>query len=195
MAKDRRNGQNMKMLILGGAASGKSAFAEKRAVERAKEQEESLTYLATLHPQSGGDTAERIKKHVAARAGKGFATVEWTDCQTLPQVKGVVLLEDLGNLVANYLYPLDAEASCEREKNGKACSADEALSFLLDKLQSLSAQASDLICVSNEISLGGNLPQAMRLYGEVLARLNAAWAAASEKAYAVVAGIEIALKS
>ena len=177
----------MKTLVLGGAASGKSAFAEKRALERAIVLKEPLFYLATLHPQSGGDTAERIQRHRMARAGKGFSTVEWTDCDRLPAVGGVVLLEDMGNLVANFFYPAG--------KKSRECDADSALSFLLESLRRISAQASDLICVSNEIGLGGPLPEEMRLYGEVLARLNAAWAAECDEVYAVVAGISMAVKA
>ncbi|MBR4463885.1 MAG: bifunctional adenosylcobinamide kinase/adenosylcobinamide-phosphate guanylyltransferase [Treponema sp.] len=179
----------MNILILGGAASGKSAFAEKKALELAEEKKSPLIYLATLNPQSGGDTAERIRKHRGGRKGKGFETVEWCECDFLPPLapdgNPVVLLEDMGNLVANYLYP--------PEKPPLKVTAQDAVSFMLDTLKKISSRTGNFVCVTNEITLGGSLPEDVKFYGEVLARLNAAWAAECDQVYAVVAGIPLLL--
>ena len=217
----------MNVLVLGGAASGKSAFAEKNAGARAKACGSPLVYLATLNPASGGDTAERIQKHRAARSDKGFATVEWCDFAHLPNLvagtdtvareacvaasgraveedssivaargkrKPVVLLEDMGNLVANYLYPLGKPPRQTGAWSGSQNAVDAAADELVCMLQKISAQCMDFVCVSNEIMLGGELPEGVRFYGEVLAALNARWAAICGEVHAVVAGIPLRLK-
>ena len=97
----------MKILIFGGEASGKSAFAEDLALEMAQKEGLPLYYLATMDKNAGGDSEKRIEKHRKMREGKGFLTIERTkDLEKLefPNGKGVILLEDIGNLVANELF-------------------------------------------------------------------------------------------
>ena len=91
----------MTALVLGGAASGKSGWAEDLICSLPRTG--PLIYLATMEPW-GGEAAERIGRHRALRAGKNFScTVErprdlagWA-----PPAGSAVLLEDLGNLAAN----------------------------------------------------------------------------------------------
>ena len=88
----------MLTLVIGGAASGKSAFAESLCLCAPLPR----TYLATMQVWDA-ECAARVAKHRAMRAEKQFDTVE---CPlhlarlTLPRC-GIVLLEDLGNLAAN----------------------------------------------------------------------------------------------
>ena len=92
----------MMTLVMGGAASGKSEFAEQMVL-----QTEILPryYIATMQPFDK-ECCLRIEKHRKMRAQKQFETIE---CYTglahlhLPQ-KGAVLLECMSNLVANELY-------------------------------------------------------------------------------------------
>ena len=89
----------MLILVTGGAASGKSEHAERLVCEKAQ----SRLYLATMQP-FGKSAEARIARHRALRAGKGFATVERTldlaNLRLSRQYDGI-LLEDLGNLLAN----------------------------------------------------------------------------------------------
>ncbi len=178
----------MNVLVLGGAASGKSAFAERLACARAERSGAPLVYVATLDPDSGGDTRARIERHRATRAGKGFVTVEWQDTDSLPAVpeNAVVLVEDGGNLTANFLYPPG--------KPPVPCAEQAAADAIVARLRSLSARCADCIVVSNEISLGGDPPAQSRRYASVLASVNCQWAAACDAVYAVVAGIALPLK-
>lgn len=178
----------MNVLILGGAASGKSAFAERLACARAERSGAPLVYVATLDPDSGGDTRARIERHRAARAGKGFATVEWRETDCIPAVpdNAVVLLEDGGNLTANVLYPPRLPPVL--------CAEGVAADAVVAKLRALSERCADCIVVSNEISLGGDLPAPSRRYASVLAAVNRQWAAACDTVYAVIAGIALPLK-
>ncbi len=92
----------MLILVTGGAASGKSEHAERLVCEKAQ----SRLYLATMQP-FGKSAEARIARHRALRAGKGFATVERTldlaNLRLSQQYDGI-LLEDLGNLLANELF-------------------------------------------------------------------------------------------
>lgn len=178
----------MNILVFGGAASGKSAFAERLACARAKRTGAPLVYVATLDPDSGGDTCARIERHRAARAGKGFATVEWQDTDRMPAVpeNAVALVEDGGNLTANFLYP--------PRRPPIPCTEQAAADAVVAKLRALAARCADCIVVSNEISLGGDMPAPSRRYASVLAAVNRQWAAACDAVYAVVAGIALPLK-
>ena len=91
----------MLTLIVGGSASGKSAFAENYAMEAG----ENRIYIATMQPMDN-ECLARIEKHRGMRAQKNFQTVE---CYTgLKQVRvpkdSVVLLECMSNLTANEIY-------------------------------------------------------------------------------------------
>ena len=93
----------MLTLVIGGSASGKSAYAEKLALSLPGEH--PGIYLATMEP-FGREAQERIERHRTMRKNRGFLTVECA--RNLRQAPlppgGSVLLEDLGNLVANELF-------------------------------------------------------------------------------------------
>ena len=96
----------MRALIIGGAGSGKSEYAEKLAVRMAERDGTPLVYLATM---AGGspEADARIAKHRQSRAGRGFVTVEkCTDLSGISFEKcgATVLLEDLGNLLGNEMF-------------------------------------------------------------------------------------------
>ena len=88
-------------LVLGGAASGKSEYAESLVLRTTGPR----YYLATMQVWDA-ECAARVEKHRKMRAAKQFETVE---CPlhlgnvSLP-ARGTALLEDLGNLAANELY-------------------------------------------------------------------------------------------
>ena len=91
----------MLTLVLGGAASGKSAYAESLVLKTGLPR----YYLATMQVWDA-ECAARVEKHRKMRAQKQFETLECPlhlDRLVLPG-RGTVLLEDLGNLVANELY-------------------------------------------------------------------------------------------
>lgn len=130
----------MLTLVVGGALSGKSAWAE-RLIERSDAAKR--VYLATMEP-FGDEAAARIEKHRAMRANKGFITLErFTDLAgaAIPP-DSAVLLEDLGNLCANELFsPWGA--------------GDGAAEAILRGVDHLLAKCRDLVIVSNEVFTGG----------------------------------------
>ena len=90
----------MLVLVSGGAASGKSEFAESLIVRAGHAKR---TYIATMELRDAEDM-RRAARHRAMRAGKGFITLE---CPRglieapLPQEGGSALLECMSNLVAD----------------------------------------------------------------------------------------------
>ena len=119
----------MILLVTGGSASGKSEYAENRALQLAKTEQKKLIYLAAMKP-FGEEAAKRIERHRQLRAGKGFETVErYTDIEGLCRDEsleaetfrqkakdGVVLLECMSNMAANEMFSgSDSNADCTGE--------------------------------------------------------------------------------
>ena len=170
----------MLTLVLGGSASGKSAHAEKLVCARA----ESRLYLATMQP-FGKAAEERIARHRALRAGKGFDTVERPlDLAhlTLPRRYDGILLEDLGNLLANERFAPDG-------------AGEAAFGSILAGLERLQAYCETLVIVSNEIfSDGVPYPPETAQYIRVLGELHRAIAARADEVYESVCGILLPVK-
>ena len=93
---------SMFTLVIGGSASGKSEYAERHVLTL----EGPRVYIATMEPWDE-ECLARIARHRWARADRGFATVEcYRQLERASVPEGAnVLLEDLGNLTANELYP------------------------------------------------------------------------------------------
>ncbi len=90
----------MMTIVFGGAASGKSEYAEQLACEGSSKR----IYLATMRKEPSAE--KRIQKHVDRRKEMGFLTVEdpfLRESGQLPE-DHVILLEDLPNLLANRMF-------------------------------------------------------------------------------------------
>ena len=97
-------------LVTGGAASGKSEYAEKLAMALYGGLPHVLYYAATMHRDTGDEETKcRIRKHRRQRRGKGFRTIEQERdigmLKNLLHPGDTVLLEDLSNLLANEMFP------------------------------------------------------------------------------------------
>ena len=166
----------MLTLVIGGAASGKSEYAERLVLQTALPR----YYLATMQVWDA-ECAARVEKHRRMRAEKQFETLECPlhlGTVHLP-ARGTALLEDLGNLTANELYD--------------PAGADEAAaSAILDGLDRLAAQCEHLVVVSNEVFSGGaNYAGDTDRYLKALAQVNNALAARADAVVRVVCGIPV----
>lgn len=169
----------MLILVLGGAASGKSAFAESLISAMPRE---GRVYLATMKLWDD-ECRRRADKHRAMRAGKGFFTVEQPEnLGAAPVPPGShVLLEDLSNLAANEYFGPDGPEGAEER--------------ILTGLFSLADRAENLVVVSNELfSDGMEYDPSTAAYLRLLARLNRAAAARAQQVYEVVCGIPVSWK-
>lgn len=166
----------MLTLVVGGAASGKSAYAERLVLQTALPR----YYLATMQVWDA-ECAARVEKHRRMRAEKQFETLECPlHLGTVHLLaRGTALLEDLGNLTANELYD-------------PAGAGETAASAILDGLDRLAAQCEHLVVVSNEVFSGGaNYAGDTDRYLKALAQVNNALAARADAVVRVVCGIPV----
>lgn len=168
----------MKELILGGARSGKSAFAQQRALASGL----NVIYLATA--QAGdAEMAERIARHRAERPG-GWGLVEeplaLADALQVRAAPDRCLLVDCLTLwLSNLLVAGDERLDAETRG-------------LLDTIPTLPGQ---VLLISNEVGQGivpAN-PLARRFRDEA-GRLHQAIASRCDRVTFVVAGLSLTLK-
>ena len=169
----------MFILVTGGSGSGKSEYAENRAVELAG-RERKLIYIATMYPFDE-ESHRRIARHRALREGKHFVTLEqYTGLKNVSVPPGsTVLLECMSNLAANELYQPEG-------------AGEETVAEIQAGLQSLWEKCAHLVVVSNEIFSDGISydPETQR-YQRVLGEINRYMAGEADEAVEVVYGIPL----
>ncbi|HGG04170.1 MAG TPA: bifunctional adenosylcobinamide kinase/adenosylcobinamide-phosphate guanylyltransferase [Aliiroseovarius sp.] len=158
-------------LILGGAASGKSGFAERLACE----QSGARTYIATAEARDD-EMAAKVARHQARRA-EGWETIEAPGdlAGPLAQVPGgrVVLLDCATMWLANH--------------DGKGDVAG--------LIRAMNTCAAPVIVVSNEVGQGIVPDNALaRRFRQAHGEMNQHLAAAAGLAVLVVAGLPLVLK-
>jgi adenosylcobinamide kinase/adenosylcobinamide-phosphate guanylyltransferase len=175
-------------LILGGARSGKSAYAQRLAAERGSH----VLYVATA--EAGDDEmAARIAAHRAERPA------HWQTLEAPRQVgsairvvagdAGVVLIDCLTLLASNVIAPLPEPVTGE--------AAESALNAEVDELLAAYAEsAAEWIVVSNEVGLGLVPPFPLgRAYRDALGRANQRLAGVADEVLFMVAGLPMRVKS
>ena len=178
-------------LILGGARSGKSALAERRAAESCL----AVSYIATA--QAGDEEMARRIAHHRARRPAPWALVEeplhLAEALTMHAAADRCLLVDCLTLwLSNLLY---AGAAARQAEAGEAVDCP-LLAFetsaLLDCLPQLTGR---IILVSNEVGLGiVPLGAATRLFVDDAGRLNQSIARTAQRVTFVAAGLPLELK-
>lgn len=181
----------MKELILGGARSGKSAFAQRMATASGLE----VLYLATAQA-SDAEMAERIARHRAERPHDwGLVEEPLTlaaALRTHAAPNRCLLVDCLTLWLSNLLY---AGAAARQAEAGEEV-ACPLLAFetaaLLDTLPQLPGR---VILVSNEVGLGiVPLGAVTRLYVDDAGRLNQSIARVAQRVTFVAAGLPMELK-
>ena len=186
-------------IVYGGSASGKSSYAESFAMSL--QGEGRLLYIATMYPYKWNtteidpETMQRIERHRAMRADKGFDTVE---CyrhveHIVAKRQDVLLLECMSNLLANemYLEP-DSNAGSDMAETMPPVS-NKIVQALID----LSTRVQELVIVTNDVfSDGGSLTydESTREYVKNLAEINCALAREAATVTEVVCGIPVIVK-
>ncbi len=183
-------------LVIGGNASGKSEYAEQHVLslstpEKTSPQFGNRIYIATMQP-FGEDARARIARHHAMRRDRGFVTIErYTDLSGLKVPEGSnVLLEDMGNLVANEIEMLpDKIHSDETHLPSGTATA------VLTGVDHLLLQCAHLTIVTNEVFSDGKTYEKETLrYLRELAAVNRTLAARADHVVEVVCGIPNRLK-
>ena len=161
----------MIVLVLGGARSGKSAYAERGAASLP----EPVSYVATACVDGDAGLAARVEEHRARRPAS------WTTIEAgpdLPEVlrttRATVVLDALGPWVATAPdFDIDGADLCD----------------------ALAGRDGDTIVVSEEVGLGVHPSTAAgQRFRDVLGELNQAVAAVADEVVLVVAGRALRLE-
>jgi adenosylcobinamide kinase/adenosylcobinamide-phosphate guanylyltransferase len=186
-------------LVLGGARSGKSTFAENRAADLGGE---NVLYLATSESKDE-EMGHRIAKHRAERPSAWKTLEAPRDVVRLlklePEEHKVILLDCMTFLVANHLlaaagpagdpfgdpsgdpFDVQIEASVVAEVEG-----------LVAYVRSTDVE---MLVVSNEVGLGLVPPYELgRAYRDILGRANQMLASHADEVFLLVAGIPMKVK-
>ena len=205
----------MLLLVIGGSASGKSEYAEARAMAAAGKAENIETggaggkkyYIAAMKP-FGEEAQKRIARHRALRAGKGFETLErYTNlaglCRERPDLAGqTVLVECLSNLTANEMFEPDGAGAAGAED--AVVSGLQALAKLAETLVVVTAdvfgegripEKGDVqVCSVSTTSDGGFAEDMTMEYVRILGRINARLAQMADEVVEVVYSIPVKQK-
>lgn len=176
--------------ILGGARSGKSAYAETLATATGKE----VIYVATA--QAGDrEMAARIARHRQQR-DSGWTTLEeplalGALIEKWSAPDRVILIDCLTIWLSNLLFSEDKNYPDIGEIIPPACFHEQRERFL----RALEQASGDVILVSNEVGMGV-IPQGAisRWFVDEAGRMNQAVAATCEHALLVAAGLPLVLK-
>ena len=175
------------ILILGGARSGKSTFAQNLAMRLSDE----VIYIATA--QAFDDEMQhRIENH------RGERHVSWTTIErsqkiaqlfeAQPPQARVVLLDCVTLLTTNLLLDVSQDENSPDEK-AAAAAVEAEIAGLLEVVRQGEAV---WIIVSNEVGLGLVPAYALgRIYRDLLGRANQRLASAADEVYFMVAGIPV----
>ncbi len=184
------------ILITGGVRSGKSAFAEKLAVESGKK----ITYLATARVEDE-EMRERVARH-KKRRGSGIRTVEEPLEPHLVLEKenssgALVLLDCLTLLISNRILDnlkrhgavwrgedIFADASLLEEAAERTF---EYIDLFAEVIRSCPAE---VVVVTNEVGMGVVPAYPLgRVFRDLSGRINQSLAAEADQVWMVVCGI------
>jgi len=186
-------------LLLGGARSGKSSYAEKRAKELGGN---NVLYVATSETKDE-EMVERVIKHRSERSS-AWVTVEAPRNvgQSIRQERSaekVILLDCMTFLVANYLMeaaapeddPFDDPSSDPFDAQIEA----EVVADVEDLIAFVKETDVEMLVVSNEVGLGVVPPYELgRAYRDILGRANQILARHADEVLLFVAGIPMKVK-
>ena len=167
------------IFVTGGARSGKSAFALRKASSLAGD---AVSFIATAEALDV-EMSERIERHRLERNSNWQTLEESLDIESALEraTHKLIVLDCVALWVSNLLLAGTSETA------------------MLERTAAFIASAATLeknvIVVSNEVGLGIVPDNALsRRYRDALGRVNQTFAAASSEAYLLVSGLELQLK-
>ena len=183
------------LLVLGGARSGKSSYAEATAARIASEHGRVL-YVATAQPIDD-EMARRIARHRLDRPATWPTLEEPIDpgpaIATAPGGPfAVVLLDCVTIWLSNLLIGPDHDPEVLPGEEQAGAIAGAAVDRLLAAHRDGSATT---ILVSNEVGMGLVPPYPLgRIYRDLLGRVNARLADEADEVYLLIAGLPLRIK-
>lgn len=182
------------LLILGGARSGKSSFAEQLALTSGQ----MVAFIATA-TASDEDMRIRIAHHRSSRPANWTTIEEPLDLvgavKQAAEVADVVLLDCMTLWLSNFFWR-DGEVNFDENPAISTQFNDETLAEVERLLTTLtSLEGKIVIIVSNEIGLGIVPEYAVsRAYRDILGRVNQRLAHQAERVYLMIAGLAVDIK-
>lgn len=185
------------ILVIGGARSGKSSFAQRLAASSGRR----VCFLATAEARDG-EMHDRIRKHRLSRP-EDWKTLELEGGVRLGRLPGdteVVLFDCFTVYLANLMAANGLDWPAEEED----LLAEAEVEDLMDKTEQealemvdgLKEAARELIVVSNEVGTGLVPPFRLgRIFRDLAGRLNQRLAERADEAHLVCAGLPLCLKS
>jgi len=167
----------MNRLILGGARSGKSRYAQGLALARS----DSPVYLATSR-RWDDDHAARIARHKADRDARWTTVEEETSLSRVDLAGRVVVVDCLTLWLTNLFHDADYDFAATQER-------------ALGEIDALLARKSEWLLVSNEVGMGVHAETPIgRKFCDLQGTLNQHVAARVAAVTLMVAGIPLAVK-
>ncbi|MDO9128550.1 MAG: bifunctional adenosylcobinamide kinase/adenosylcobinamide-phosphate guanylyltransferase [Anaerolineales bacterium] len=187
------------ILLLGGARSGKSVYAQQKATELGGDR---VLYVATSEAKDK-EMHSRIEKHRAARPSSWLTLEALQDVgKAIRQANfnvGVILVDCITILVSNRLQAAagpqeDPFGNPSADPFGAKIEVD--IMFEVEKLVACAREMDVvMIVVSNEVGMGLVPPYVLgRAYRDLLGRANQALARHADEVYLLVAGIPMRVK-
>lgn len=171
-----------RVLVLGGARSGKSTFAEGLLRSRS-----DVVYIAPWSDPDDPDWAARVAAHQASRPG-GWVTVETRDAASVLRAGESCYLLDC---VTTWL----AAAMTDAGYWDSAPPRPDLLTTKVDDLVAAYTSMTQTVAVSNELGQGVVPATASgRLFRDEMGRLNQRLAAVSDAVWFITAGIPTRLR-
>ena len=166
----------MIILIIGGARSGKSEYAERRAMELSRRR----VYVAASEVRDE-ETARRVELHRLRRKGRGFTTIERPrNLGGLELPEGCcVLIESLSVWLANEMFGEDGVDMTAGER-------------VYRDFVSIRARAEHVVIVSDDVFCDGvSYDELTEGWMRELGRLHVRLAALADEVVEVAAGLPI----
>ena len=183
--------QHMKRIILitGGQRSGKSAYAERRALALSP----NPVYMATAHIWDD-DFALRVKRH-QERRGPEWTNIEEERQLSRHDVSGRVVLVDCVTLWLTNFLNLTPDPSPKGEGSEVPINVDRILSEAKREFDAFTQYEATFIFVTNEIGLGGVSENALqRRFADLQGWMNQYIASKADEVVMMVSGLEWKLK-
>jgi adenosylcobinamide kinase / adenosylcobinamide-phosphate guanylyltransferase len=183
------------VLILGGARSGKSTFAERLALNSGSR----VAFIATA-TASDADMRNRISRHQAARPANWLTIEEPLQLSDAVRkasaVADVMILDCMTVWLSNWLFA-QGESTQADASTISSYHYDTVLHVIDDLLQVVAALGvgKTLIVVTNEVGLGIVPAYALgRVYRDLLGLVNQRLAAVAPVVYLMIAGLGVDIK-
>lgn len=173
------------ILVTGGARSGKSGYAERRAAELGGD---AVTYIATAEALDE-EMARRIAQHRAERPAA------WRTSESPRGAGAVVGSAATPTVLVDCMTVLASNALLAAEAQGE----EAALAAVLAEAEALRdaalAHRGTVVVVTNEVGMGVHPPTSLgRWYRDALGRANALLAASADEVVLLVSGIPLRIK-